>query len=137
VSAVALLLELREAGVAVDVVEGRIRCRHRPEALSPDLAERVRGRRSELLTLLADPAALREAVARWIFEAEADGATGMPTGKAIRVATRGCYACGQERDVEGAVCQVCHPRRPARPRDLSGGQESLVVGSRDERKVSR
>jgi len=136
VSAVGLLLELREAGVAVDVVEGRIRCRHRPEALSMDLVERVRGRRAELLTLLADPAALREMVARWLFGAEADGPAGMRTGTDRRTATRVCFACGQKREAEEAVCAVCHPRRSARSRDLSGGQESLVVGSRDERRGS-
>jgi hypothetical protein len=70
VSAAGVLLELLEHGIAVDHVEGRIRCRHAADALSPGLAARVREHREEIMALLADPNALRLAMAAAIFDAE-------------------------------------------------------------------
>ncbi len=79
-SAAGLLLELRARNIAVDAVDGHIRCRHRPGALPEELAARVRARREEVLALLADPEALREAAARAIFAAVADGEEAAPDG---------------------------------------------------------
>ena len=98
-SAAALLLELRARGIEIDVVDGQIRCRHAPGALPAELAGRVRAQRGEVLALLADPDALRLAVAQAIFDAVPD-----------RVR---CWACGTERDRRLRACPVCHP--PARP----------------------
>lgn len=69
-SAAELILELMERGVAVDVVNGQIRCRHAEGALSPGLAARVRANREEILALLVDPDAFRLAMAMAIFDAE-------------------------------------------------------------------
>ena len=69
-SAAAVLLELAAAGITVDVVEDRIRCRHPEGVLSADLAARVREQRDAILGLLADPDAFRMAVAMEIFNAE-------------------------------------------------------------------
>lgn len=125
-SAVALLLELREAGVAVDVVEGRIRCRHRPGVLPSELSDRVRERRAEILALLADPDTLREAVARVVFDAAADGGAKNGAMKDANPGARICYACGHEYGTEVAVCPRCHP--PARaPVGRWGNDEHLVV----------
>jgi hypothetical protein len=70
VSAASVLLELLERGIAVDVVMGKIRCRHGDGVLSPGLAARVREHRAEILALLADPDALRLTMAAEIFDAE-------------------------------------------------------------------
>jgi hypothetical protein len=98
VSAIELLLELRRRGIAVDAVGGKVRCRHRPGALPAELAARVRAQRAEVLALLADPDALREAAARAIFGAGEHAVC--------------CRACETEHDPGGPVCPVCHP--PAR-----------------------
>ena len=97
-SAAALLLELRARGIEVDAADGKVRCRHAPGALPAELAARVRGRRDEVLLLLADPDALLVAVARGLFAAEEE---------LVR-----CRACGTDRDAGRATCPVCHP--PAR-----------------------
>ena len=99
-SAPALLLELRARGVAVDAAHGKIRCRHKPGALPPELAERVRARRGEVLALLADPDSLRLAAARGIFDAEPDQLS--------------CRACGTVREPRPGICPVCHPPPCAR-----------------------
>ena len=99
-SAAALLLELLARGIAVDAVDGKIRCRHAPGALPAELADRIRDCRDGVLALLADPDALREAAAREIFDAEPEPAR--------------CRACGTEHDPNAATCPVCHP--PAWPR---------------------
>ncbi len=106
-SAVTLLLELHARGIAVDVAGGHIRCRHRPGALPPELAGRVRARRGEVLALLADPDVLREAAARAIFDAEPDEGK-RPEGEVTQEGLR-CRACRSERDPEMTVCPVCHP----------------------------
>ena len=107
-SAAGLLLELRARGIEVDAVGGRIRCRHAPGVLPPALAARVRARREEILALLADPEALREAAARAIFGAEADGGDEPQWATAV---DRGrCFACGGARFAPDGVCLVCHPR---------------------------
>ncbi len=107
-SAVTLLLELHERGIAVDIADGHIRCRHRPGALPAELAGRVRARRGEVLALLADPDALREAAAWVIFDAEPDGEGKRPEGEGTPERLR-CRACRSERELEMAVCPVCHP----------------------------
>lgn len=101
-SAVGLLLELRALDIAVDIMDGQVRCRHAPGALPAELADRVRARRDEVLALLADPDALRAAVARALFDAEEE---------LVR-----CRACGTARGAGAATCPVCHP--PARPGTL-------------------
>ena len=95
-SAAGLLLELRARGVAVDAVDGMVRCRHAPGALQSELAARVRARREEVLALLADPDALRAEAAALIFGA---GEEVVP-----------CRACGAERGAAAGPCPVCHPR---------------------------
>jgi hypothetical protein len=100
VSAVGLLLELGQRGVAVDAAGGRIRCRHAPGALPGELAEQVRVARGEVLALLGDPDALRVAAAAAVFDAE-------------EVLVR-CRACGAERGAGTPPCPVCHP--PVRTR---------------------
>jgi len=110
VSAVEVLLELRARNIAVDAVDGKIRCRHRPGALPPELAARVRARRAEVLALLADPEALREAAARAIFGAEADDDGRRSAVDAGSPDPRHCFACGGARFAPDDVCLVCHPR---------------------------
>jgi hypothetical protein len=134
VSAVKLLLELRDHHVVVDVVEGQIRCRHRPGALPTGLAERVRARRGEILALLAEPDALREAVARLLFGGESDKGPSERSGKDTQMAARACFACGQEQSSGAAVCTICHPRCPPPPSTSSGRQNFVVVDDQDERK---
>ena len=121
-SAVGLLLELRARAVAVDAVDGKIRCRHAPGALPAELAERVRARREEVLALLADPDALREAAAREIFDAAPDGQVRPLAEAGPAPGPARCFACGCERGEEVAVCPVCHPAPwpPRRPRRATG-----------------
>jgi hypothetical protein len=75
-SAAAVLLELAAAGITVDAIDGRIRCRHPEGALTHELAVRVRAQRDEILRLLADPDAFRVAMAMEIFDAEPVDAAG-------------------------------------------------------------
>ena len=109
-SAVGLLLELRARNIDVDTVDGHVRCRHRPGALLPELAERVRARRAEVLALLADPDALREAAARAIFSAAADGDARPPAVDADPPDPPRCFACGGAQFAPDGVCLTCHPR---------------------------
>jgi hypothetical protein len=89
VSAAAALLELLERGVAVDAVEGRIRCRHADGALPPGLAARVREHREEILALLIDRDALRLAMAAAIFDAEPIESDGPAVARQLELLRRG------------------------------------------------
>jgi len=112
VSAVALLLELRAQGIAVDAAGDRVRCRHRPGALPADLADRVRAHRAAVLALLADPDALRAAAAEAVFDAAPEACPAAGTvGESIHRPPR-CRACGHE-GAAGPACPVCHPPAPS------------------------
>ena len=107
-SAVELLLELRARNIDVDALDGHVRCRHAPGALPSELADRVRAKRLEVLALLADPDELREAAARAVFGADADGGAHTPA-PAGRGTTDRCFACGGARFAPDGVCLACHP----------------------------
>jgi hypothetical protein len=109
-SATAVLRELIDAGIIVDAVDGRIRCRHAAGALSARLAARVREHRDEILTLLTEPGALRTALPT----ASVDAEPMMDDDAAQEIINMlpgliSCQACGFERNTEIEVCPVCHP----------------------------
>lgn len=109
-SAAAILLDLVQRGIAVDLVGDRIRCRHAPGVLTLELAGRVRGHRCAVIALLTDPNALRLAAAQAIFGG-IDGGEG--TGAVAPVeeqpTTVRCWACGLERSRTTLPCRRCHP----------------------------
>ena len=98
-SAIIVLLNARRAGIVIDAVGGRLRCRARSGVLTPEMQRRLRAHRDELLALVADPDALRYAAAQEIFDAEPVAAPDV-----VR-----CYACGFTRNAERHACPICHP----------------------------
>lgn len=111
-SAVAVLLDLAQRDIRVDLVGDRIRCRYAPGALAPELAGRVRARRREVIELLADPNALRLAAAQAIFGGvECEGTDTVAPAENVPPTIQ-CWACGLERSRTTLPCPRCHP--PAR-----------------------
>lgn len=109
-SAIAILLELHRQGIVIDLVGDRIRCRHAPGALTPALATRVRAHRGEVISLLADPDALRLVAAQAIFDARIDRVTSnTPASSEEQPAPMRCWACGLERVSRVTPCSRCHP----------------------------
>ncbi len=88
-SAAHVLLELIEHGIRVDVVDGRVRCRHTAGALSPGLAARVKEHREEILALLADQDALRLAMATAIFDGESVDSDGSSEARLLGLLPHG------------------------------------------------
>ncbi len=104
-SAEALLADLRARGVAVEAVDGRLRCRARPGTLTPSVLDRLRADREAVLAALADPAVPDRSPERSAAEEAARIAAAI---EAMPDLVK-CGTCGFERNREIATCPACNP----------------------------
>ena len=102
-SAAALLADLAAAGVVLWADGDALRYRAPAGTMTADRLDLLREHKTEIVRLLADPDALRLAVAIVIVEAEP-----VPDPIAAVGPVR-CFACGAERPPDGAACPTCHP----------------------------
>ena len=108
-SAAALLADLTAVGITLRVEGQALRFRAPAGTMTAARLAELREHKAEIVRLLADPDALRMAVATAIFDGEP--VPGLP----VTPAPVGCFACGVVRDPREPVCPTCHPPIPSAP----------------------
>ena len=97
-----VLAELVAAGVVLSADGDRLRYRAPAGTMTADRLGRLRASKADVLRLVADPEALRVAVAAALFDAE-------PDPDVLPVEPVRCFACRTALDSGRSVCSTCHP----------------------------